>query len=181
MTVQLQRVLYTAEAMVDGGREGHGRTSDGRLEVDLSVPKEMSGDGGPGTNPEQLFAVGYAACFCVPRAVGGRSWPARSSCRMGRRGSGVNGRPQAVARKRDAQHPLHRGDGPVPCAARTRNTAAAKPPPSSLLTAQMRGLSLGIRVIGWPSQVHTALPVAVEHGSSVRLLSVTAARMPRER
>jgi lipoyl-dependent peroxiredoxin len=56
-------ILYTAEATVTGGREGHGRTSDGRLEVDLDVPKEMSGSGGPGTNPEQLFAVGYAACF----------------------------------------------------------------------------------------------------------------------
>ena len=56
-------ILYTAEAVVTGGREGHGRASDGRLSVDLSVPKEMGGDGGPGTNPEQLFAVGYAACF----------------------------------------------------------------------------------------------------------------------
>jgi lipoyl-dependent peroxiredoxin len=63
MAVQLARVLYTAEAQVQGGREGHGRTSDGRLEVDLSVPEEMGGDGGTGTNPEQLFAVGYAACF----------------------------------------------------------------------------------------------------------------------
>jgi lipoyl-dependent peroxiredoxin len=63
MVVQLQKVLYTAEAEVQGGRQGHGVTSDGRLEVDLSVPEEMSGDGGPGTNPEQLFAVGYAACF----------------------------------------------------------------------------------------------------------------------
>ena len=53
--------LYTAEAVVEGGRQGHGRTSDGRLDVDLSVPVEMSGPGGPGTNPEQLFAVGYAA------------------------------------------------------------------------------------------------------------------------
>jgi osmotically inducible protein OsmC len=50
-------------AVVEGGRRGHGRTSDGRLDVDLSVPKEMDGDGGPGTNPEQLFALGYAACF----------------------------------------------------------------------------------------------------------------------
>jgi lipoyl-dependent peroxiredoxin len=57
------RVLYTAEAAVTGGREGHGRTSDGRLEVDLSVPIEMGGSGGDGTNPEQLFATGYAACF----------------------------------------------------------------------------------------------------------------------
>ena len=63
MAIQLEKVLYTAEAVVQGGRQGRGRTSDGRLEVDLSVPKEMSGDGGPGTNPEQLFAVGYAACF----------------------------------------------------------------------------------------------------------------------
>jgi osmotically inducible protein OsmC len=63
MPDQLKKVLYTAEAVVEGGREGHGRTSDGRLEVDLSVPAAMSGDDGPGTNPEQLFAVGYAACF----------------------------------------------------------------------------------------------------------------------
>src|SRR5437660_12628588 len=57
------KTLYTAEAVVEGGRQGHGRTSDGRLDVDLSVPVEMSGAGGPGTNPEQLVAVGYAACF----------------------------------------------------------------------------------------------------------------------
>jgi osmotically inducible protein OsmC len=63
MPTPLKNVLYTAEAVVEGGREGHGRTTDGRLEVDLSVPAAMSGDDGPGTNPEQLFAVGYAACF----------------------------------------------------------------------------------------------------------------------
>ena len=58
-----RRVLYTAEAHVTGGRaEGHGRTSDGALEVDLRVPVEMGGSGG-GTNPEQLIAVGWAACF----------------------------------------------------------------------------------------------------------------------
>lgn len=56
-------ILYTAEATVAGGRQGHARTSDGRLVVDLDVPVEMGGRGGPGTNPEQLFAVGYAACF----------------------------------------------------------------------------------------------------------------------
>ena len=60
---ELRRVLYTAEASVEGGREGRGRTSDDRLAVDLDVPTEMGGSGGPGTNPEQLFAVGYAACF----------------------------------------------------------------------------------------------------------------------
>jgi Ohr subfamily peroxiredoxin len=56
-------ILYNAEATVEGGREGHGRTSDGRLEVDFDVPSEMGGPGGPGTNPEQLLALGWAACF----------------------------------------------------------------------------------------------------------------------
>lgn len=60
--IDMAKVLYTAEATVTGGRSGHGRTSDGRLEVDLSPPSEMGGSGG-GTNPEQLFAIGYAACF----------------------------------------------------------------------------------------------------------------------
>ena len=55
--------LYTAEATVTGGRaEGHGRTTDGMLDVQLRLPTEMGGQG-DGTNPEQLFAVGYAACF----------------------------------------------------------------------------------------------------------------------
>jgi Ohr subfamily peroxiredoxin len=59
----MAKVLYTAEANVVGGRQaGHGKTSDGMLEVDLRIPNEMGGDGGA-TNPEQLFAVGYAACF----------------------------------------------------------------------------------------------------------------------
>ncbi len=57
------KVLYTAEATVTGGRAaGHGRTSDGALEVDLRIPADLGGPGG-GTNPEQLFAVGYASCF----------------------------------------------------------------------------------------------------------------------
>jgi lipoyl-dependent peroxiredoxin len=59
----MTKALYTAEAHVTGGRAaGHGRTSDGALEVDLRLPKEMGGQG-DGTNPEELFAVGYAACF----------------------------------------------------------------------------------------------------------------------
>jgi lipoyl-dependent peroxiredoxin len=59
----MTNTLYTAEAHVTGGRaHGHGRTSDGALEVDLRVPREMGGEG-DGTNPEELFAVGYAACF----------------------------------------------------------------------------------------------------------------------
>jgi Ohr subfamily peroxiredoxin len=58
-----EKVLYTAEATVTGGRiEGHGKTSDGELEVDIRIPSELGGPGG-GTNPEQLFAVGYASCF----------------------------------------------------------------------------------------------------------------------
>lgn len=57
------KILYTAEAHVDKGRNGHGRSSDGRLDVDLSVPEGVGGGGGAGTNPEQLFAVGYGACF----------------------------------------------------------------------------------------------------------------------
>ena len=59
----MAKVLYTAEATVTGGRdEGHGTTTDGKLDVRLRRPTEMGGDG-EGTNPEQLFAVGYAACF----------------------------------------------------------------------------------------------------------------------
>jgi lipoyl-dependent peroxiredoxin len=67
-----RRTIYTAEAHVTGGRaEGHGRTSDGALEVDLRRPEEMDGSGG-GTNPEQLFAVGYAACFESAMGVAAR-------------------------------------------------------------------------------------------------------------
>ena len=58
----MAKILYTAHAYVTGGRDGQGHTIDGELEVNLRVPKEMGGAGG-GTNPEQLFAVGYAACF----------------------------------------------------------------------------------------------------------------------
>jgi osmotically inducible protein OsmC len=58
----MAKVLYTANAHVTGGRNGHGRTADGELDVNLRLPKEMGGEGG-GTNPEELFAVGWAACF----------------------------------------------------------------------------------------------------------------------
>jgi osmotically inducible protein OsmC len=62
-TSPTRAAIYTAKAHVTGGRaQGHGRTSDGMLEVDLRSPTEMGGEGG-GTNPEELFAVGYAACF----------------------------------------------------------------------------------------------------------------------
>ena len=59
----MSKPLYTAEAHVVGGRiNGHGRSSDGELEVDLRLPSELGGQGG-GTNPEELFAVGFASCF----------------------------------------------------------------------------------------------------------------------
>jgi Ohr subfamily peroxiredoxin len=57
------KTLYTAEATAHGARTGQVESSDGRLDIQLSRPSEMGGDGGPGTNPEQLFAAGYAACF----------------------------------------------------------------------------------------------------------------------
>lgn len=56
-------VLYTAEATAWGGRTGRSATSDGNLDVQLVVPKEMGGPGGDGTNPERFFAAGYAGCF----------------------------------------------------------------------------------------------------------------------
>ena len=59
MTAKLDKVLYTAKAHTTGGRDGAARTDDGRLDVKLSSP----GTAGTGTNPEQLFAAGYAACF----------------------------------------------------------------------------------------------------------------------
>lgn len=55
--------VYTASATSWGGRSGKVVTSDNKLELDLSIPAEMGGDNGPGTNPEQLFASGWAACF----------------------------------------------------------------------------------------------------------------------
>jgi Ohr subfamily peroxiredoxin len=68
----MANILYTAEAHVTGGRlEGHGRSGDGMLEVDLRIPAEMGGPGG-GTNPEELFAVGFAACFESALGVVGR-------------------------------------------------------------------------------------------------------------
>ncbi|HEX3770526.1 MAG TPA: organic hydroperoxide resistance protein [Polyangiaceae bacterium] len=57
------KTLYTAVATVHGGREGHAKSDDGVLDLDLRIPKSMGGPGGHGSNPEQLFAAGYAACF----------------------------------------------------------------------------------------------------------------------
>ncbi len=66
-------VKYRTEATATGGREGHARTADGKVDVQLSTPKEIGGGGGPGTNPEQLFAAGYSACFLgALRVVAGK-------------------------------------------------------------------------------------------------------------
>lgn len=60
---KIEKALYTATATATGGREGSAKSSDGVLDVKLSTPKELGGAGGNGTNPEQLFAAGYSACF----------------------------------------------------------------------------------------------------------------------
>jgi Ohr subfamily peroxiredoxin len=57
------KALYHAHGHATGGRTGEGATDDHKVDVKLSTPKELGGDGGPGTNPEQLFSVGYSACF----------------------------------------------------------------------------------------------------------------------
>lgn len=61
--MSIEKVLYRANATATGGREGSAESSDGVLKVQLSTPRELGGAGGPGTNPEQLFAAGYSACF----------------------------------------------------------------------------------------------------------------------
>ncbi len=61
--MSIEKVVYTAHAKATGGRDGRAASSDGALDVKLSTPRELGGAGGPGTNPEQLFAAGYSACF----------------------------------------------------------------------------------------------------------------------
>ena len=71
--MKLDKILYTAHATSTGGRTGTSKSSDGALSVELSTPKELGGAGGPGTNPEQLFAAGYSACFLgAMKAVAGK-------------------------------------------------------------------------------------------------------------
>ena len=75
--------VYTAEATAWGGRKGRAASSDGVLDVQLTVPKELGGDGAHGTNPEQLFAAGYAGCF-------------HSALKLVARQAGVDARESAV-------------------------------------------------------------------------------------
>jgi osmotically inducible protein OsmC len=73
LIMSLDKVLYQAQAKSTGGREGRSTTSDGVLDVKLTTPKELGGNGAEGTNPEQLFAAGYSACFIgALKFVGGR-------------------------------------------------------------------------------------------------------------
>lgn len=94
----LEKILYTANAVVTGGREGSAKTADGKTTLKLDTPKEMGGKG-DGTNPEELFAMGYAACFMgAMKFVAGTqklSVPADSSIKsevaFGPRGGGHKG------------------------------------------------------------------------------------------
>lgn len=61
--MSIEKILYTAHAQATGGRDGHAASDDGVLDVKLATPKALGGPGGNGTNPEQLFAAGYSACF----------------------------------------------------------------------------------------------------------------------
>jgi osmotically inducible protein OsmC len=71
--MKLEKALYQAKATATGGREGSAKSSDGILDVKLTTPKELGGAGGAGTNPEQLFAAGYSACFIgAMKFVGGQ-------------------------------------------------------------------------------------------------------------
>jgi lipoyl-dependent peroxiredoxin len=62
-TIRMEKKLYTASATAIGGRDGTVKSDDGNLDLKIVMPKAMGGPGGAGTNPEQLFAAGYAACF----------------------------------------------------------------------------------------------------------------------
>ena len=73
----IDKALYTANATATGGRTGTARSNDGRIQLQLSTPKGLGGDDGPGTNPEQLFAAGYSACLIgALKAVAARAWSA---------------------------------------------------------------------------------------------------------
>jgi lipoyl-dependent peroxiredoxin len=84
------QVLYTAAATAKGGRLGHVRSSDGVLDLPLAHPKELGGPGGEATNPEQLFAAGYAACFenALLRVARERKAPLKESSVTARVGIG---------------------------------------------------------------------------------------------
>ena len=100
---------------MEGGRAGHGRTADGRLDLQLSVPEDMGGQGGPGTNPEQLFAVGYAACFQSALLARGPGPPA--GCQRLPDHSPGRDRPDRARRLRPASGPGPARPAPSPAEA----------------------------------------------------------------
>ncbi len=88
--MSIGKILYTATATAKGGREGHIHSSDGVLDFDLKVPNELGGPGGAGSNPEQLFAAGYSACFegAVRYVAGQRKIPIKDASVTGHVGIG---------------------------------------------------------------------------------------------
>jgi len=95
----IDKALYTAHATSTGGRTGSTESSDGKIRLQLSTPKELGGDSGPGTNPEQLFASGYSACFIgAMKAVSARqktALPADVSIESGVSIGPMSGKPGA--------------------------------------------------------------------------------------
>ena len=79
----IDKALYTAHATSTGGRTGSTESSDSKIKLQLSTPKELGGDSGPGTNPEQLFAAGYSACFigAMKAVAASRRSRCRPTCR----------------------------------------------------------------------------------------------------
>ena len=95
----IDKAIYTAQATSTGGRTGSTESSDGKIKLQLSTPKELGGDSGPGTNPEQLFAAGYSACFIgAMKAVAARqklSLPAEVSIKADVSIGAMTGKPGA--------------------------------------------------------------------------------------
>ena len=80
--MSIEKVLYRASATATGGRDGRAVSSDGALDIKLATPRELGGAGGAGTNPEQLFAAGYSACFLgALKFVAARSRPGNAMFR----------------------------------------------------------------------------------------------------
>jgi Ohr subfamily peroxiredoxin len=141
-------IRYTTEAVVEGGRAGHGRTADGRRAVELSVPKALGGEGGPGTNPEQLCAVEYAACFHseLLAVAQGRTRDAADSTVTAQVGIGPTGRDGcgvAVALALHAPH-LSRVDAED---LRREPTRAALPRTPRVATSTSRSASTAYREV----------------------------------
>ena len=106
MTNTPREIRYTAHATAQGGRRGHSATDDGKVDVHLSAPTELGGDG-VGTNPEQLFAVGYAACFngALAAVAGKRDVDASGAITRVRIGFGPEGRSYGITAELESEVP----------------------------------------------------------------------------